>query len=261
MYLHEGGKVPDWHSNWFEEEDKMNVYLISDTHFNHENMKTYCDRPDNFTELLIKNWHGTVKPEDMVIHLGDVQIGKKSDWIMPSLPGRKVLIRGNHDRQWSNTRWMKAGFDFSCDSMVFRNVLLTHEPANAVVKSDGYKPYGSLDWGLPEGCILNVHGHLHNIFHGFHRPEIIERDKELLGDDYTRKLKYPWQRLFAVEYTGYRPVEFDKFIANPDKYNARGINVNTEVQTNAGGHGERSVEAKVPADSKPEVGRRSSYSC
>lgn len=196
-------------------------------------MKTYCQRPADFTELIIRNWHNIVKPEDTVIHLGDVQIGKKSDWIMPSLPGRKVLIRGNHDRQWSCSRWMQAGFDFCCDSMVFRNVLLTHEPANAVVRSDGYKPYGSLDWGLPDGCTLNIHGHLHNIWDGFHSLNRVERDIELLGPDYLKKLKYSWQRLFAIEYTNYSPVEFGKFVDHPDKYQSRGPNV--EAQKDAGG--------------------------
>jgi hypothetical protein len=34
--------------------------------------------------------------------------------------------------------------------------------------------------------------------------------------------------LFAIEYTGYKPVEFDKFIAKPDKYQARGPNAETK---------------------------------
>jgi hypothetical protein len=105
---------------------------------------------------------------------------------------------------------------------MFRNVLLTHEPANAVVKSDGHRPYDSYEWGLPEGAALNIHGHLHNIWDGFHNAERIARDKELLGVDFTKRLKHPWQRLFAVEYTDYRPVEFNKFVAKPDCFQARG---------------------------------------
>jgi hypothetical protein len=35
-------------------------------------------------------------------------------------------------------------------------------------------------------------------------------------------LKHPWQRLFAIEYTDYRPVEFNKFVSHPDKYQSRG---------------------------------------
>ncbi len=202
----------------------MNVYLISDTHLKHDKMETYCQRPSDFSERIHKNIMNTVKDTDVLIHLGDVGISKPVDWewMVQAWPGRKVLIRGNHDRAHSCTWWMEHGFHFACDSFVFRSVLLTHEPANAVVKSNGYKPYGAMDWGLPEGCALNVHGHLHNIWDGFHNPERLERDKELLGIDPTKQLKHKWQRLFALEYTNYTPVEFNKFIAHPEKYQATG---------------------------------------
>lgn len=177
----------------------MNTWLVSDTHFNHQNIATYCDRPANFTELIIKRWHERVKPEDLIIHLGDVQIGKKSEWIMGGLPGKKILVRGNHDRDKSADWWMDRGFDFVCDSMIFRGQWLTHEPAKV----------------LPEGCVYNLHGHLHNIWHGF-RPD--------RGAEPTH-LHNPWQRLFAIEYTNYYPVGFDEFIAHPKKYQATGPNV------------------------------------
>ena len=166
----------------------MKVWLISDTHFNHHNITTYCKRPPDFTEILIKRWHETVQPDDLVLHLGDVMIGKKSEWIMPSLPGRKILVMGNHDRSQSATWWMMHGFDFACQGLVFRNVWLTHEPSNS----------------LAGGCDLNVHGHLHNFQAEVH-------------PNYKPK---SFHRLFAVEYTDYRPVEFDKFISHPDRYQA-----------------------------------------
>ena len=186
----------------------MNVYIIADTHFKHEKMRTYCDRPPNFTERIIKNCHNTLKPEDLIIHLGDVAIGKLEDWewIVPSLPGRWILIRGNHDRQKSCSWWMEHGFQFACDGMKFRNCWLTHEP----------------DTSRAGGCDLNIHGHLHNIWHGFHSSD---RPKDIMEDDWLRlhkQLKNPWQRLFAVEYTNYLPVEFDKFVSHPDRYQARG---------------------------------------
>jgi calcineurin-like phosphoesterase family protein len=178
----------------------IKVYLISDTHFNHANIATYCDRPKDFTEILIRNWKNTIKSEDCVIHLGDVFIGKVDGWrqIYPALPGRKILIRGNHDRQRSLTWWMQNGFDAAVDAMEFRNCWLTHEPN-----------------GLVNSCTLNVHGHLHNVWHGF-LP-----DGEKSGGIYTMHMAF--QRLFAVEYTNYMPVEFDKFIYHPDKYLARGL--------------------------------------
>jgi calcineurin-like phosphoesterase family protein len=214
----------DWYDDYIQEGENMNVYLISDTHLKHDNMKTYCLRPPNFTELIHKNVMNTVKETDLLIHCGDVGTGKYQDWewMVQAWPCRKVLVRGNHDRARSNTWWMEHGFHFSCDQFVFRNVLITHEPANAVIKSDGHRPYGALEEGLPEGCVLNVHGHLHNIWDGFSSPERIARDKELLGIDFTKRLKHPWQRLFAVEYTDYRPVEFNKFIAHPERFQATG---------------------------------------
>jgi calcineurin-like phosphoesterase family protein len=186
----------------------MKVYLISDTHLKHSKMKTYCDRPADFTERTHKNIMNTVKKGDLLIHLGDVGINKAEDWewMIATWPCRKVLVRGNHDRAKSNVWWMEHGFEFACDSMKFRGALLTHEPTNK----------------LPEDCSVNIHGHLHNIWDGFYSPERIQRDKELLGIDFTRFLKYPWQRLFALEYTNYGPVEFDKFLSHPEKYQATG---------------------------------------
>ena len=178
------------------------TFLIADSHFKHERMKTYCDRPEGFTELIIKNCHQLIRPIDTVIHLGDVGIGKKEDWlwIIPSLPGKWILIRGNHDDHHSCDWWMnKAGFAFACDAMIYRGMWLTHKPASS----------------LPEGCMLNIHGHLHNIWHGF-TPNSGMQEGE-------KKLHNPWQRLFALEYTDYKPVEMDEFIQKPDKYLARGL--------------------------------------
>lgn len=92
------------------------IYLISDTHFNHKNIIQYEGRPFKSTEemndALIKNWNAVVKPEDTVIHLGDVGLGHENDlkWIIPSLNGHKILIRGNHDTKSKNF-YLEAGFD------------------------------------------------------------------------------------------------------------------------------------------------------
>lgn len=191
----------------------MKVYLIADTHFNHDKIKTYCDRPENFTETIVKRWQETVKSEDVVIHLGDVFIGPKDGWepVRLSLPGHKILVRGNHDRGHSNTWWVdKGGFDFSCDGMMFRNCWLSHEPAKI--------------W--PEGTVYNIHGHLHNVWDGFHPddPKVTTADESFIKPWETKQLMYEKTRLFAVEYTNYRPVEFDKFLSNPERYKAIGEN-------------------------------------
>lgn len=183
----------------------MKTYILSDTHFNHDKIKTYCERPDNFTELIIKNNNAIVKPEDLVIYLGDIAIGdrRKVSDILREMNGRKVLAAlGNHDYCHSLTWWMRNGFDFAADATVYRNVYLTHKPATF----------------LPYGCKLNVHGHLHNIWHGFHGQD---------GEPTPTRLHNDWQRLFALEYTNYAPVEFQKFIEHPDKYQAMAPNKET----------------------------------
>jgi calcineurin-like phosphoesterase family protein len=185
----------------------MKVFLTSDTHINHENIKTYCQRPDDFTSLILKRWNERVRPEDTVIHLGDVIMGHRAaiKEILAGLNGTKILIRGNHDRKGSCSWWMDHGFNFACDGMKFRNCWLTHEPDSA----------------RAGGSDLNIHGHLHNIWHGFHAGH---DEKDEIGQAWqTKRLKHDWQRLFAIEYTDYYPVEFDHFVSHPDRYNARGI--------------------------------------
>ena len=181
----------------------MKVFLMSDTHLNHAKIATYCDRPANFTDLIIKRWNERVTWADTVIHLGDVAIGPRPlvENQLRQLAGKKILVRGNHDRASSCSWWMDHGFDFACDGLRFRDCWLTHEP----------------DTSRAGGCELNIHGHLHNIWHGFAPNAGDEKNATEL-----RHLKNPWQRLFACEYTNYYPIEFQDFVEHPDKYQARG---------------------------------------
>lgn len=191
----------------------MKNWLISDTHLKHDQVATYCKRPANFTELIDKNVRRLVQPGDTVIHVGDVGIDKAEgpDGFMKYIrdwPGRWILVRGNHDQRSVNW-YMDHGFAFACDAMIFRGAWITHKPWL------GY---------LPDGTHVNVHGHLHNVWDGF-----IDEDPEKDEDEFSQSLKLgrlprPWNRLFAIEYTNYGPVDFDKFVAKPDKYKARGPN-------------------------------------
>jgi calcineurin-like phosphoesterase family protein len=158
--------------------------------------------------MIIKRWNERVTWEDTVIHLGDVAIGRLSlvESQIRQLAGRKILIRGNHDRAKSNSWWMDHGFDFACDGMRFQNCWLTHEP----------------DTSRAGGCDLNIHGHLHNIWHGFRSSVRPDDVMELEWARLKKQLKNPWQRLFAIEYTNYYPIEFTEFVDHCDKYQARG---------------------------------------
>jgi len=88
------------------------IWLLSDTHFWHENIGKYCSRPERWQEKIITNWRQLVLEKDHVIHLGDVAFKVGKDLVkrlMDSLPGVKHLVRGNHDK---GVQWMSdVGFD------------------------------------------------------------------------------------------------------------------------------------------------------
>ncbi len=77
-------------------------YFIADTHFNHENIIKYCNRPfknsKEMNEYIISKWNSVVTKDDIVYHLGDVGFGSTEELkkLVSSLNGTKILIRGNH---------------------------------------------------------------------------------------------------------------------------------------------------------------------
>ena len=44
------------------------LFVTCDTHLGHENIKKFCNRPDNFESLIEKNWNDTVGKDDTIIH-------------------------------------------------------------------------------------------------------------------------------------------------------------------------------------------------
>lgn len=83
------------------------IWFTSDTHFGHQNIIKFCDRPfesvDHMNSAIVNRWNEMVAPGDTVYHLGDVALGQleKSLPIMRRLHGYKILIPGNHDRIYS----------------------------------------------------------------------------------------------------------------------------------------------------------------
>lgn len=127
-------------------------WIISDTHFFHVNVGRYCNRPDNWQELIIKNWNDSISPEDTVLHLGDFSFGPKNnfDVLTELLNGKMSLIRGNHDRM-SRTRYESRGvIVYDAPIQVEFNervkIIFSHRPI--VPLEDGW---------------INLHGHIHNI--------------------------------------------------------------------------------------------------
>jgi calcineurin-like phosphoesterase family protein len=81
----------------------MNTWLTADWHLG-ENRFELMARPfesiNEHVYTLVENHNAVVKPEDMVIMNGDVCYQKAPEWLehVSHFNGKKILIRGNHDR-------------------------------------------------------------------------------------------------------------------------------------------------------------------
>ena len=101
---------------------KHNFFVTSDTHFFHENIIKYCNRPFNNVEEMniniIQNWNNVVSQEDDVYVIGDFALIKGEDhkekikklqYLSNALNGKKHLILGNHD-YFTVNEYFEAGF-------------------------------------------------------------------------------------------------------------------------------------------------------
>ena len=157
------------------QETRINYYYTSDLHFGHKNILKFCQDTRKFEHLfameqaLIKRWNATVKPHDVVIVLGDVFLGsskKIQKEILAKLNGKKILVKGNHDK--SNSQMMSLGFEWSCDEMVRyiqgERVILSHYPfmpenTEGLEKHDlRYADRRPKD----DGKSILLHGHTHS---------------------------------------------------------------------------------------------------
>ena len=111
------------------------IYFIADTHFYHENIIKYCNRPlknsKQMNEYIVNKWNSVVTKDDIVYHLGDVGLGSTDELkeLVGRLNGTKILIRGNHDYKRGINGWKKVGFsEVYKKKLVLGNLILTHEP-------------------------------------------------------------------------------------------------------------------------------------
>lgn len=140
------------------------IWVISDTHFNHANIltfKDYAGKPprvfdsvDHMNQCMLDNWNDVVKPNDTIIHCGDVLFGPdKVDWLTANfakLPGKKRLVLGNHD----NVKFLAPFFKDIQLWIQKDNFIFTHTPLHPTTLAEAHR--------FGDGDILNVHGHIHS---------------------------------------------------------------------------------------------------
>jgi calcineurin-like phosphoesterase family protein len=165
----------------------MRYWLTTDTHFGHEKLIEVFGRPENFVALILDRMERTIKPEDVLIHLGDFCVTGDEKWhklFREVVPGKHWLVLGNHDKK-SDTWYLERGWDFVGKRIWLekfgKKMLFSHKP----IADCGYD--------------INVHGH-------FHDRRLDECEPELTT------ILTPKHVCLALEWTNYFPVHLQSLV-------------------------------------------------
>lgn len=147
------------------------IMYISDLHFSHEACLRFDNRPwtdvNKMNEDIIEKWNNKVDNEDTVYILGDIamKFGEDTLNIIKRLNGRKILIKGNHDRISPQIAREFNGkvYDYLEIKDNNRNVVLCHYPIPCFNKHH----YGG----------FHLFGHVH-LSHEYNFIESMKRDFE-----------------------------------------------------------------------------------
>lgn len=89
----------------------MKIFAISDLHLSVNNpkpMDIFGPAWDDYVENVFADWKEKVSDEDVVLMAGDFSWAMKLEEavedfnLLKDLPGKKIIIRGNHDFWWSS---------------------------------------------------------------------------------------------------------------------------------------------------------------
>ena len=177
--------------------ETSNLFLTSDSHFNHANIIKFCNRPfdsvEEMNETLISNWNNTVPKDGIVFHLGDFAFGGSEVWhkILSRLNGQIHLILGNHDlknfRQGYADSFASVQEQLTID-IGKKKVILTHFPLLCY--------HGT--WGT-EMNVWNLMGHVHTL------------KSNNSGKDFERlQYLFPTQYDVGVDFNNYTPISFQE---------------------------------------------------
>lgn len=102
----------------------MSIFAIADTHLSLQTDKSMhiFSGWEDYTSRLEQNWRKVVTDDDYVILPGDISWGMqlaetREDFaFLHALPGKKILLKGNHDYWWSTASkiqnfFSENGFD------------------------------------------------------------------------------------------------------------------------------------------------------
>ena len=127
----------------------MKIYSISDLHLDINNTKPmdiFGPVWHDYLDKIVSDWHERVTDEDVVILAGDYSWAMKLEDVVPdfdflrNLPGKKIIIRGNHDYWWSSVSRVREKLPPN-----------TYALQNDAIKIGEYIFCGNRGWIIPEG--------------------------------------------------------------------------------------------------------------
>ena len=132
----------------------MSIFAIADLHLSFapdsdKPMDVFGSRWHDHPARIKESWCSNVTEDDTVVVAGDISWGMKLadavydlDWV-DSLPGHKVMIKGNHDLWWSAINRLNGMYD---------SITFLQNDAYRVPDADGHDIWicGSRGWITPD---------------------------------------------------------------------------------------------------------------
>lgn len=134
------------------------IYFTSDLHLGHSSIIKMKNRPFNdvneMNRTLIRNYNNCVKNNDICYILGDIchhLRSEETNEIIKKLNGKKILIKGNHDKEFDKTLF-DGVYDLFSTSISIGNYnryfVMMHYPM--------------LSWNKANTGSIHIHGHIHS---------------------------------------------------------------------------------------------------
>lgn len=189
----------------------MSIYAIADLHLSflhNKPMDIFGDNWENHAEKIKSNWMEKVKEKDFVILPGDfswamyLNDSKLDFQYLNSLPGNKILLKGNHDYWWTTLTkmndFMKEN-NYTNISFLYNNSYLIEN--KIIVGTRGWnildtendskmikRENARLELSITDG--LKKFGTDKEIIAFMHYPPINKNDKDRNGQtEFTKTLK------------------------------------------------------------------------
>ena len=113
---------------------------------------------NDYVERLEKNWRKLIKPEDTIVLAGDISWAmrltdtRRDFEFLQSLPGQKIIMKGNHDYWWSTANKMNAYLKEIATLCNIPKNLTTHCARHTFATL-------AIEYGMPIDIIAKILGH------------------------------------------------------------------------------------------------------